>query len=107
MRKKVKNTRERKSLAFVEIALREAGIAQNVAQIIERIDASGVVMNRVTKSHTPYNSISRDLALDIRDKGDKSRFVRVGLGMFTLCALVKAPAETDASVWTDDAGVHA
>lgn len=111
---KKKSTRVfgRKSLPFVEAALREAGIAQTVDQIIAHIQLSGVSMDLVTKSQTPYNTISRDLALDLLENGERSRFVRVGYGRFMLRALVAANGDTkadatDTSVWTTDAGGHA
>jgi HB1, ASXL, restriction endonuclease HTH domain len=39
-----------------------------------------------TRSNTPDNSVSRDLALDIKQRGDASRFVRTQPGRFGLRA---------------------
>jgi hypothetical protein len=105
VRKKSNRVPGRKSLPFIEAALRGADGAQNVDQIMARICASGVEMASVTKSQTPYNTIARDIAVDIVENGERSRFVRVGPGTFRLRAsATNVTKEIDASTCASDAG---
>lgn len=54
----------------------------------EIVDIAGARLG--TNSATPRNSVSRDLALDIKKNGDKSRFIRVGRGRFALRSQVES-----------------
>lgn len=71
------------TLLVVEEVLRERGIPMVVRDIViaaaERLP---------TKSKTPDTVVARDLAMDIKKRGEESRFTRVAPGLYTLRELV-------------------
>jgi hypothetical protein len=82
------------TLAVVEEILRENPVAMSVREIVERAGA-----RLPSKSKTPDTVVARDLAMDIKKKGEGSLFVRASPGRYTLRALTTqpiAPAETTA-----------
>jgi len=92
IKKKVKPTSRREigdeKLSFQEAAVqvleeqREKGIqALSTRRIWELISQSGLVD---TKCKTPVSSLSSRITEDVRTKGNKSVFVRVGEGLYTL-----------------------
>lgn len=91
-KKKVKPTARREigdeKLSFQEAAVqvledqREKGVqALSTRRIWELISQSGLVD---TKCKTPVSSLSSRITEDVRTKGNKSVFVRVGEGLYTL-----------------------
>lgn len=80
------------TLAVVEEILREAAVPMSVREIVER---AGVRLP--SKSKTPDTVVARDLAMDIKKKGESSLFIRTSPGRYTLRALVTlAPAQPEA-----------
>jgi len=71
------------TLPVVAAILREAGIPLSVRQLVERAGAK-----LPTRSKTPLTVVARDLAMDIKKKGDASAYVRTSPGRYTLRALV-------------------
>jgi hypothetical protein len=81
------------TLAVVEEILRETAVPMSVREIVQR---AGVRLP--SKSKTPDTVVARDLSLDIKRKGESSRFTRTSPGRYTLRDLVRiaepAPAVT-------------
>ncbi len=71
------------TLLVVEEVLRERGTPMVVREIVvaaaERLP---------TKSRTPDTVVARDLAMDIKRRGEASKFTRVSPGKYTLRELV-------------------
>lgn len=74
------------TLAVVEEILRETAIPMSVREIVERAGA-----RLPSKSKTPDTVVARDLAMDIKKKGESSLFVRTSPGRYTLRALASQP----------------
>lgn len=74
------------TLAVVEEILRETAIPMSVREIVER---AGVRLP--SKSKTPDTVVARDLAMDIKKKGEGSLFIRTSPGRYTLRALASQP----------------
>lgn len=70
------------TLAVVEEILRETEVPMSVREIVER---AGVRLP--SKSKTPDTVVARDLAMDIKKKGESSLFVRTTPGRYTLRVL--------------------
>jgi hypothetical protein len=66
-------------LAVVEEILRENPIPMSVREIVQRAGA-----RLPSKSKTPDTVVARDLSIDMKRKGDASRFVRTSPGRYTL-----------------------
>jgi hypothetical protein len=73
------------TLAVVEEILRETEVPMSVREIVER---AGVRLP--SKSKTPDTVVARDLAMDIKKKGEASLFARTSPGRYTLRALALA-----------------
>ena len=72
------------TLYVVEEVLRERGIPMVVREIVV------VAAERLpTKSKTPDTVVARDLAMDIKRRGEASKFTRVAPGKYTLRELVE------------------
>jgi hypothetical protein len=67
------------TLAVVEDILRETAVPMSVREIVQRAGA-----RLPSKSKTPDTVVARDLSLDIKRKGDASRFARTSPGRYTL-----------------------
>jgi hypothetical protein len=67
------------TLAVVEEILRETAVPMSVREIVQR---AGVRLP--SKSKTPDTVVARDLSLDIKRKGETSRFTRTSPGRYTL-----------------------
>src|SRR5690348_8331538 len=67
------------TLAVVEDILRETAVPMSVREIVQRAGA-----RLPSKSKTPDTVVARDLSLDIKRKGDTSRFARTSPGRYTL-----------------------
>ncbi len=67
------------TLAVVEEILRETAVPMSVREIVQR---AGVRLP--SKSKTPDTVVARDLSLDIKRRGDASRFARTSPGRYTL-----------------------
>lgn len=82
------------TLAVVEEILRETAVPMSVREIVERAGA-----RLPSKSKTPDTVVARDLAMDIKKKGEASLFTRTSPGRYTLRALVSqtAPAAVAAT----------
>jgi HB1/ASXL restriction endonuclease-like protein with HTH domain len=73
------------TLHVVEEILRERRTPMVVREIVE------VAGPRLpTKSKTPDTVVARDLAMDIKKRGEDSKFTRVSPGKYTLRELVSA-----------------
>lgn len=70
------------TLAVVEEVLREAAVPITVREIVVRAGA-----RLPSKSKTPDTVVARDLAMNIKRKGEASLFVRSSPGRYTLRAL--------------------
>jgi hypothetical protein len=82
------------TLPVIEEILREAEHPMSVREIVE------VAGNKLpTKSKTPDTVVARDLSMDIKKKGDGSRFVRTSPGRYA----IREKAET----WQRDEAVAA
>jgi hypothetical protein len=84
------------TLLVVEEVLRERGTPMVVREIV-RVAAERLP----TKSKTPDTVVARDLAMDIKRRGDASKFTRVSPGKYTLRELV-AMAAADIGVTVPD-----
>jgi hypothetical protein len=80
------------TLIVVEEVLRERGIPMVVREIVE---AAGERLP--SKSKTPDTVVARDLAMDIKKRGDESKFTRVSPGRYTLRSLVLTDGDMAAS----------
>lgn len=67
------------TLSVVEDILRETAIPMSVREIVQRAGT-----RLPSKSKTPDTVVARDLSLDIKRKGDASRFARTSPGRYTL-----------------------
>lgn len=67
------------TLAVVEDILRETAVPMSVREIVQRAGA-----RLPSKSKTPDTVVARDLSLDIKRKGEASRFARTSPGRYTL-----------------------
>jgi hypothetical protein len=75
------------TLNIVEEVLRERGTPMVVREIVQ------LAAERLpTRSKTPDTVVARDLAMDIKRRGDASKFSRVAPGKYTLRELVPASA---------------
>ena len=78
------------TLAVVEEVLREALVPMTVKEIVAR---AGVRLP--SKSKTPDTVVARDLSMDLKKKGEASRFARPTPGQYTLRELLAtAPVAT-------------
>jgi hypothetical protein len=75
------------TLAVVEEILRETAVPMSVREIVVRAGA-----RLPSKSKTPDTVVARDLAMDIKRKGEASLFSRTSPGRYTLRALALAAA---------------
>jgi len=80
------------TLAVVEEILRETAVPMSVREIVQR---AGVRLP--SKSKTPDTVVARDLSLDIKRKGDTSRFARTSPGRYTLRDLAARSPEMSAN----------
>jgi hypothetical protein len=78
------------TLAVVEEILRETAVPMSVREIVER---AGVRLP--SKSKTPDTVVARDLAMDIKKKGEGSLFIRTSPGRYTLRALAANTTSND------------
>jgi uncharacterized protein (UPF0147 family) len=81
------------TLAVVEEILRETAVPMSVREIVERAGA-----RLPSKSKTPDTVVARDLAMDIKKKGETSLFTRTSPGRYTLRTIAEqlAPVVTTA-----------
>ena len=79
------------TLAVVEEILRETAIPMSVREIVERAGA-----RLPSKSKTPDTVVARDLAMDIKKKGEASLFTRTSPGRYTLRAFASQIQPTGA-----------
>ena len=78
------------TLIVVEEVLRERGTPMVVREIVQ------FAAERLpTKSKTPDTVVARDLAMDIKRRGDASKFTRVSPGKYTLRELALASVRPD------------
>jgi hypothetical protein len=70
------------TLAVVEEILRETAVPMSVREIVERAGT-----RLPSKSKTPDTVVARDLAMDIKKKGEGSLFSRTSPGRYTLRAI--------------------
>jgi hypothetical protein len=68
-------------LTVIERVLRAQDRPMTVAEIVDHAIGD---LALPTASKTPRTIVSRDLAIDIKNHGDASSFVRVAPGTFTL-----------------------
>lgn len=80
------------TLAVVEDILRETAVPMSVREIVQRAGA-----RLPSKSKTPDTVVARDLALDIKRKGEASRFTRTSPGRYTLRDLANRGATVNAA----------
>lgn len=73
------------TLRVVEEILKQAAQPLTVRQIVERAGAK-----LPSRSKTPDTVVARDLAMDIKQLGDESKFARTAPGRYTLRALLSA-----------------
>ena len=73
------------TLAVVEEILRETAIPMSVREIVERAGT-----RLPSKSKTPDTVVARDLAMDIKKKGETSLFTRTSPGRYTLRTIAAA-----------------
>ncbi len=73
------------TLAVVEEVLRETGVPLSVVEIVVRAGA-----RLPSKSKTPDTVVARDLAMDIKRKGEGSLFIRSSPGRYTLRSIAVA-----------------
>lgn len=80
------------TLAVVEEILRETAVPMSVREIVERAGT-----RLPSKSKTPDTVVARDLAMDIKKKGESSLFIRTSPGRYTLRVLATGaqPATAD------------
>lgn len=76
------------TLAVVEEILRETAVPMSVREIVQR---AGVRLP--SKSKTPDTVVARDLSLDIKRKGESSRFTRTSPGRYTLREIAARPGD--------------
>ena len=84
-----------KALDAAAAVLVEANEPLHYRQITERILAGGIW---TTAGKTPWDTVNARIAVDIRERGPASRFVRIGPGRYALNASsVTGPASSEAS----------
>lgn len=71
------------TLDVVTMLLRKTGTPMSVREIVELAGA-----DLPTRSKTPVTVVARDLAMDIKLKGEASAYIRTSPGRFTLRELV-------------------
>lgn len=71
------------TLHVVTMILRTTGVPMSVREIVEHGGA-----DLPTRSKTPMTVVARDLAMDIKNKGAASAYIRTSPGRFTLRELV-------------------
>jgi hypothetical protein len=71
------------TLAVVEEILRETRVPMSVRDIVERAGE-----RLPTKSKTPDTVVARDLSMDIKKRGESSKFIRTAPGRYTMRELV-------------------
>lgn len=76
------------TLAVVEEILRETRVPMSVREIVERAGE-----RLPTKSKTPDTVVARDLSMDIKKKGESSKFIRTAPGRYTMRELVVQTGE--------------
>lgn len=81
------------TLAVVEEVLRETAVPMSVREIVIRAGA-----RLPSKSKTPDTVVARDLAMDLKRKGDGSLFARTSPGRYTLRTLAVAADGTTTAV---------
>jgi HB1/ASXL restriction endonuclease-like protein with HTH domain len=74
-------------LGVVEEILRETCVPMSVREIVERAGT-----RLPTRSKAPDTVVARDLAMDLKRRGDQSLFVRTSPGRYTLRTLTAAPS---------------
>jgi len=79
------------TLAVVEEILRETAVPMSVREIVQHAGP-----RLPSKSKTPDTVVARDLSMDIKRKGEGSRFVRTSPGRYTMRDL--AGRTTDVTV---------
>jgi len=85
----VKRKNPRRTLAAVETILKmNGGGAMRVNEILEYAEHFRVDLG--SRSKTPWNTVSRDISCDIKDRGNASRFRRVLPGLFRLATEFRA-----------------
>ncbi len=89
------------TLHVVTRILRQTAVPMSVREIVEHGGA-----DLPTRSKTPMTVVARDLAMDIKNKGDASAFIRTSPGRFTLRELV-AQQESSVPSERDVSAVHA
>ncbi len=78
------------TLAVVEQILKESGVPMSVKEIVQMAGDS-----LPTRSRTPDTVVARDLSVNIKKLGEKSRFARTAPGRYTMRSFV--PSFTPAS----------
>lgn len=78
------------TLVVVEEVLRERGTPMVVREIV-----AAAAERLPTKSKTPDTVVARDLAMDIKKRGEESKFTRVAPGRYTLRELVMSGGVTE------------
>ena len=80
------------TLAVVEEILRETAVPMSVREIVQHAGA-----RLPSKSKTPDTVVARDLSMDIKRKGEGSRFVRTSPGRYTMRDLAARTTDTTVS----------
>jgi hypothetical protein len=79
------------TLVVVEEVLRERGEPMVVREIV-----AAAAERLPTRSKTPDTVVARDLAMDIKKRGEDSKFTRVAPGLYTLRELVMSGSVAEA-----------
>ncbi|MEZ4366068.1 MAG: HTH domain-containing protein [Kofleriaceae bacterium] len=75
------------TLAVVEDVLRETGVPMTVKEIVAHAGA-----RLPSKSKTPDTVVARDLSMDLKKRGEASKFLRPSPGQYTLrCFAAASP----------------
>jgi hypothetical protein len=90
------------TLAVVEEILRETRVPMSVREIVERAGE-----RLPTKSKTPDTVVARDLSMDIKKKGESSKFIRTAPGRYTMRELVVQPTDGVTAAGAEANGVEA
>ncbi len=86
------------TLAVVEEILRTTRVPMSVREIVEQAGE-----RLPTKSKTPDTVVARDLSMDIKRKGETSRFIRTAPGRYTMRELVEEANREQAEAASADA----
>ncbi len=89
------------TLAVVEEILRETRVPMSVREIVERAGE-----RLPTKSKTPDTVVARDLSMDIKKKGEDSKFIRTAPGRYTMRELVVQTGDVAAASAGAEANGH-